>query len=305
MQFLTDVPSKSHAAQALSGSRQGSVRAGTEDPDADGEAESDQEADETGRTRKGTTSRKRNNGDGPQFGDKGPERALEDLFSDDEPAKPAREESEATRDRSPSMDLDTPATRSRSPSVGRRAPMSLNRRRAFGSSLSARTDLVPFEEKPALVRTVEGMDRWFTLENANAVASTSAYTLDDAPFNPAVVFAPHPVAPTMSRSNSYLSAPAMTPVRSNSIGAHDPQTIKKPLPLPVQQLSGRLQPSSLPSTPPPPVIVATDSSKSEEWLWWDAVSKDAVLANAVPLLPFVGSQPLASIEPEWVDHSSR
>lgn len=211
LQFVTDLPVKP-------------VRAGSvADEEIDAEGDTDEEADETDKTRKGTASRKRNYRAGT------------------EEEKPKREPSFLSREVSIDPD-DTPAEtdRSRSPSI-----VPSNKRRRL---LQARTDLLPFEERPALIRTPQGMSSWQTLESLHPIASSSSYTLDDPP-----------------------------------------RPVEKPLPLAIQQLTGK------PAVPLP--------DEDPDHAWWEAASKEEMLVNALPRVPFCEGKEERIVEEEMQDQS--
>ena len=141
-----------------------------------------------------------------------------------------------------------------------RADSSTIRRRR---PLTARTDLLPFEERPALVRTREVMQRW-----QGAEASTEM-------------------------GNDPPSSTAAEPMAVDEEQLSRPTPPSKPLPLPVQQLLPNGRSSAMPSdarsssgSMPPTEGIDGKPQPSFDYsdAWWHFVGKDVNSAGAVPEL---------------------
>ena len=244
--------------------------------------------DQTDRTRKGVGSRKRAANGAGSMADKSRSAAppMIDL-------KPSINAEDAMSDAAASsaMDVDPePASavdRERKDSPGLPADVKSRSSSQMPSRGRSRGhDQLPFPDRPAIVRTADGMARWKDLEpeieDDGPVASTSAHTLDDLPPTP-------PVSAPIKRSSS---GAALSP--------------KKPLPLAVQQLMGG--PARTPRTASPAFSRAgsEDSDDDERPLrglgtWFEDVASEPMLANGVPKLDYVGGRARKRRRVELVD----
>jgi hypothetical protein len=138
---------------------------------------------------------------------------------------------------------------------------------------------VPFDERPALVRTRDGMTRFVAVEGGpidEPVASTSAVTLD----------MPLPVPTGGSTTNS-------------------PSPASKPLPLPLQQLlpNGRASRPPAPKSEPMAPSLSVDTEKDAVQTWWEAAGSADLLRNGLPRCRFVDAPPETLLEPLFDDES--